>query len=94
MDAGKHLWENIHMLTLHMLNCFKDYKKYIHIFNNILDLAWPKWMKLTLEQQYMFSVLLCQYHACWCSGNFMSQGISKHGIVHKAGVFRLQLRKS
>ena len=30
------------VLTLNMLNCFKDYKRYIHILNLILDLAWPK----------------------------------------------------
>ena len=29
-------------LTLNMLNCFKDYKRYIRILNHILDLAWPK----------------------------------------------------
>ena len=32
-------------------------KIYIHILNRILDLTWPKWMKLTMEQQYMLSVL-------------------------------------
>ena len=37
-------------------------------------------MKLTLEQQYMLSVLHRQYHVCWCSDNFRSQGISTHGI--------------
>ena len=21
-----------------------------------------------------------EYHGCWCSGNFRSQGISRHGI--------------
>ena len=26
------------MLTLNILNCFKDYKRYIHILNDILDL--------------------------------------------------------
>ena len=36
-------------LTLNMLNCLKDYRRYIHILNLILDLAWPKWMKITLE---------------------------------------------
>ena len=29
-------------LTLYMLNCFKDYKRYIHILNYILDLVGPK----------------------------------------------------
>ena len=37
-------------------------------------------MKLTVEQQYMLSILHNQYHACWCPGDFRSQGISKHGI--------------
>ena len=31
----------INQSTLNMLNCFKDYKRYIHVFNRILDLAWP-----------------------------------------------------
>ena len=55
-------------------NSFNDCKRYIciHIFNHILDLAWSKWVKLPLE-------LHSQYHACWCSGNFRSQGISRHG---------------
>ena len=47
-------------------------------------------MKLTLGQQYMFSVLHNQCHACWCSGGFRSQGISRHVIDPKAGIFRLQ----
>ena len=28
----------------------------------------------------MLSVLHSQYHACWCSGDLRSQGISRHGI--------------
>ena len=67
-------------LTLNMLNSFKDYKWYIPILNCILDLACPKWMKSTVEQQYMLSTLHWQYHVCWCSGDFRSQGISRHGI--------------
>ena len=38
---------------VNMLNFSKYYKRYIHILNHILDLAWYKYMKLTLEQQYM-----------------------------------------
>ena len=38
-------------------------------------------MKLSLEQWYMLSILLSQYHACWCSGDCRSQCISRHGIV-------------
>ena len=37
-------------------------------------------MKLTLEQQCMLFVLYSQYNACWCSGDFRSQGNSRHGI--------------
>ena len=67
-------------LTLNMLNCFKDYKRYIHILNQISNLAWPKWMKLSLEQHYILYVLHSQYHACWCTGDFRSQCISRHDI--------------
>ena len=63
-----------------MLNFFKPYKKYVHILNHIFDLAWPRPMKLTLEQQYMLFVLHSQYHACWCSGDFRSQCIGSRGI--------------
>ena len=58
INQGAKCW-----ITLDMLTCFKDYERYIHILNCILDLAWPKSMKLTLEQQYMLSVLQSQYHA-------------------------------
>ena len=37
-------------------------------------------MQLTLEQKYMLSILLSQYHSCWCSGDFRGQCISRHGI--------------
>ena len=30
---------SVSFLTLDMLNCFKDYKRYIHILNHIVDLA-------------------------------------------------------
>ena len=37
-------------------------------------------MKFTLEKQYMLSVLHSQYHACWSSGDFRSQGIRRQDI--------------
>ena len=43
-----------------MQNFFEYYKRCIHILNHILELAWPKYMNLTLELQYMLSVLLSQ----------------------------------
>ena len=84
----------IQVLTLNRLNCFKDYKRYIHILNHILDLVWHEYMKLTLEQQYMLTVLHNQYHACWCSGHFRSQGISRHRLTPKDGTLRLKHQKS
>ena len=68
------------ILTFNMLNGFKDHRRYIHILNHIFNLAWPKLMKLTMKQQCIWSVLHSQYYACWCTGNFRSQCISKHGI--------------
>ena len=75
-------WIGINKLILNMLNCFKDYKIYIHILYRILDLALPKSMSLTLKQQCMMFVLESQYHACWCAGDFRSQSIGRHGIDH------------
>ena len=62
-----------------MLNCFKDYKRHIHILNHILDLPWPTLMKLNLELQYMLSALHSQCHACWWTDDFKSQCINRHG---------------
>ena len=28
----------------------------------------------------MLPILCCQYHVCWCPGDWRSQGISRHGI--------------
>ena len=47
------LYHEVLILTLNMLNYFKDDKRHIHILNHILDLAWRKSMKLTVEQQHM-----------------------------------------
>ena len=52
----------------------------VTILQGVLDLTWPKYMKLILEQQCMLSALHKQYHACWCTGDFRSQGIRGHGI--------------
>ena len=37
-----------------------------------------------MEQLYMLPNLCWQYHTCWCSGDFRSQGISRHGIDPKS----------
>ena len=50
----------------------------------------PQWVKdytfwiiswiWLLKQPHVSSVQRSQYHTCWCSGDFRSHGISKHGI--------------
>ena len=50
-------------------------------------------MKLTLEQQYILSVLHSQYHACWCSGDFRIQGTAGVVLTPKAGILCLQPQK-
>ena len=63
-----------------MLNCFKDFKRKrcIHISFHILDFVQQK-TRFTMEQPYML-IPYCPYHSCWCSGDWRSQGISRHGI--------------
>ena len=66
---------------LNMLNCFKDYKRRIHISYRILDFVQQRKTRFTMEQPYLLPILYCQYHACWCPGNLRSQGISRHGMI-------------
>ena len=61
-----------------MLNCFKDYKRCIHISYHICDFVQQKKTKFTIEQPYMLPMLCWQYHACWCSGNCISMMTSSH----------------
>ena len=67
-------------LTLKMLSCFKDHKRCIHISCHLFDFVQQKKTRFAMEQPHMLPILYCQYHVCWCSGDFRSQGISKHGI--------------
>ena len=67
-------------LTLNMLNCFKDYKRYIHISYHIFEFVQQKKTNFTMEQRYKLPVLHWQYHACWCAGDFRSQGINRYSV--------------
>ena len=68
-------WESIGILALNMLNCFKDYKIYIHI--HIISSVWFQRRRPNSHGSNLICCLShCQYHACWCSGDFRSQGIS------------------
>ena len=49
---------SVNSQQVNMLNCFKDYKRYFTFW--ILELAWPKYMKLALEQQHILLVLHSQ----------------------------------
>ena len=73
-------WWDHHILTLNMLNCFKDYRRCIPVYHHILDFVQQKKIRFTMEQPHMLPILYCQYHACWCPGDVRSQGISRHGI--------------
>ena len=64
------------ILTLNMLNCFKDYKSCIHIPYHDFD---KQKIKFTMKP-YKLLILYCQYHACWCPVDLSRQGISRHGI--------------
>ena len=61
------------MLTLDMLNCFKDYQRSIHILYHILDFIQQKKTKFPMEQPYMLPIL-----------HFRSQCIIRHGIGPKS----------
>ena len=67
-------------LTVNPLKCFKDYKSSIHILYFILDFSQQNEIKFTMLQPYLLHILYCQYHSCWCFGDFRSQGINRHGI--------------
>ena len=67
-------------LTLHVLNCFEDYKRCIRISYHILDFIQQNKIKFTMEKPYVLPILYCQCHACWCTGDFKSQCISRQGI--------------
>ena len=69
------------LLILNMLNCFKYYKRCIHISYHILGVC------STEEDQIHYGVTLhvaypilsrVQDHARWCPGDIMSQGIDRH----------------
>ena len=62
------------ILTLIMLNCFKDYKRCIHISYHIFVCFQQKNTKFTMQQPYLLPTLYCQWHACWCPGDPRSQG--------------------
>ena len=77
---------------LNMLNCFRNFWRYIHILNRIWYLVWPKPMKLTLEQ-YMFSVI----HSTMPADALMTLGarVSAGTVTaRKAQIFCLQHQKS
>ena len=48
-----------------------------------------------MEQPYMYVLHIpySQYYAWLCSGDFGNQGINRHGIIPKAGIFRFKRQK-
>ena len=64
------------ILTFNLLNYPKDYKTYIHILNRILDPGWTQVDEINSRTK----IHVCPTHVCWCSGDFRSRSISRHGI--------------
>ena len=87
---ANHSFISIFILTLNVLNCFNDYKRYIHTLNHILDLVWPsRW-------NYLWNNNICYLSnipktmpadALATLGAKASAGMV---LNHKAGIFRLQ----
>ena len=48
---------------------------------SLLEFVQQEMTKFTMEQPYMLPILHWQCHACWCSGDFRSHGITRHGII-------------
>ena len=69
-------------LTLNMQNCFLNIIK-SHVIS-YLGICSTEKFKFIIKQPYMLIVLYCQYHVPCCPGDFVSQGISRHGIGEKS----------
>ena len=78
MFVAENSWNRVHADYIN--SCFEDYQRCIHILYNILEFVLQKKTTFTMEQPYMMPILYWQYHGCWCSGDFRSQGISRHDI--------------
>ena len=86
--------ESMFAVTNQRLTCWivSNIVRYIHIQGLIWDLAWPEWIKLTLEKLCRLSVLHNQYHVVWCT--YWSSASTGMVLTPKARVFRLQHRES
>ena len=87
-DKNPFVYSSVFRWTLNALNCFKDCKRCIHISYHFVDCIQQKKTKFTMEQPYMLPILCCRYHACWCPGDFRSQGIRRHCIDQKRSSIR------
>ena len=61
------------VLTLDMLNYFKDYEWCVHISYHILDFVPQTDTKFTTEKPYKCPTLCWQYHACGRSDEFRAR---------------------
>ena len=77
-----------------MLNCFADYKRFIHISCHILDYVEQKKIKFTMEQPYMFPFLCWQYHAADALATLGASASAVMILIPKARIFCLQHQKS
>ena len=70
----------ITLLTLNMLNYFKDDKRCIHISYRALYFLQQKKTKFTTGKPYILHIIYCQCYSFWCPGDLRNSGISRHGI--------------
>ena len=75
-------------LTLHMLNCFKDYQRCIHISLYILAFVQQNNTKFTMTQLYIMPILFRQYYARWRFGDIRSPKAVKCRFQHHKSATR------
>ena len=81
-------------LTINMLNCFKDYKTYIHILNRILYMAWPKLLILTLEQHICCLSYIVNSMPADALATLGARASTGMALTPKAKIFCLQHQES
>ena len=70
------IWQSLcqclNVLTLNMLNCFKDFKRCIHTSYHIYNFVPQNLTGFIMEQPWMLPILYCEYHACRCPGGWFN----------------------
>ena len=81
------------ILTPTMLNHLRLQHIYLH-FESYLIVGLAQVNQLTLEKQYMLSVIHSLYHAYWCTGDSRPLHQRAGNLIAKAWIFHLQHQRS